>query len=140
MTLLLTTTIALTLLVFNLRSQSGSNIDEVIFLGTITIIFITLIPLYLKKVYWSWAAGIIIYLGLYLGAIKEAFDGVLYFSLSYHNVGVFLFYLIAIVGIVFSGMSLREHSKRQLKNSDCSNRHNPSNSVIRSLYPTYLLK
>lgn len=44
-TLLLTTASALTLLTFNLRNPSGSNTDEMIFLGTITIMFITLISL-----------------------------------------------------------------------------------------------
>lgn len=114
-TLILTAASALTLLVFNLRNPSGTNTDEIIFLGTLTAILIALTPLYLKKVNWGWAAGITTYIGLYLGAGKEALDGVLHFSASPYNIGVVMFYLVATAGIVFSVMSLREPPQIQLK-------------------------
>jgi CubicO group peptidase (beta-lactamase class C family) len=114
-TLAITALSGLTLLYFNLISPSGANIDEILFLGTLTVMLTALVPLYLLKVNWSWGAGIVVYLGLYLGAVVEVLDGVLFFSASIYNISVIALYIVATAGILFSFKSLRELPQRQWK-------------------------
>jgi CubicO group peptidase (beta-lactamase class C family) len=114
-TLAVSTLSGLALLYFNLIAPSGANIEEILFLGTLIVMLTALVPLFLLKVTWSWAAGIVIYFGLYLGAVVEILDGVLIFSVSIYNISVIAIYMVATAGILFSFKSLRELPKRQLK-------------------------
>jgi CubicO group peptidase (beta-lactamase class C family) len=114
-TLAVSTLSGLALLYFNLIAPSGANIEEILFLGTLIVMLTALVPLFLLKVTWSWAAGIVIYFGLYLGAVVEILDGVLIFSVSIYNISVIAIYMVATAGILFSFKSLRELPQRQWK-------------------------
>ena len=81
-TLVVTALSGLALLYVNVTTPGGASVDEIIFLGTATVILAALVPLYLAKVSWSWAAGMVAFLGLYLGAAIIALLGAYVFSLT----------------------------------------------------------
>lgn len=114
-TLVVTALSGLALLYVNVTTPGGASVDEIIFLGTATVILAALVPLYLAKVSWSWAAGMVAFLGLYLGAAIIALLGAYVFSLTIYNAAVVAYYAVATAGLYFSFKSLREHPRRSLK-------------------------
>jgi CubicO group peptidase (beta-lactamase class C family) len=114
-TLVVTALSGLALLYVNMTIPGGASVDEIIFLGTATMILAALVPLYLAKVSWSWATGMVAFLGLYLGPAIQALEGAYIFSLTIYNATVVAFYAIATAGLFFSFMSLREQPRRKLK-------------------------
>jgi len=93
----------------------GSAMDpemlEMTIWGTITALFWLLVPLYLKKVRWSYIAGIVVILSQFLGFVYGLWQRVYYFSLSIYNLSIVFIYLIALATIYFSVKSLREFPK-----------------------------
>jgi CubicO group peptidase (beta-lactamase class C family) len=114
-TLFITTLLGLALLWFNISTPSGASVDEIIYLITVTVALLVLVPLYLTKISWSWSAGIVSYLGMYLGPVVTAFEGAYVFSFTVYNVIVICFYVVTTVGLLFSIMSLREQPRKQVK-------------------------
>lgn len=113
--LVVTALSGLALLYVNVTTPGGASVDEISFLGTATAILAALIPLYLAKVSWSWAAGMAAFLGLYLGPAIQALERAFIFSLTIYNAAVVAMYAVATAGLFFSFRSLREQPRRSLK-------------------------
>ncbi|MDH5440257.1 MAG: beta-lactamase family protein [Candidatus Bathyarchaeota archaeon] len=93
----------------NLVTLSGAMDIEIIYFGTIIIMFCVLGPLYWKRFRWSYVAGIgLIIIGFFGGAGLAAWSRILFFSVSVYNLSIILFYIIAIAGIYFSYRSYKE--------------------------------
>ena len=110
-TLVLTALSGLALLYVNLTTPGGASVDEIIFLGTATVVLAALVPLYLTKVSWGWAAGMAAFLGLYLGPAIQVLEGAYVFSLTTYNAAVVSVYVVATAGLFFSFRSLREQPR-----------------------------
>lgn len=114
-TLIISVLSGLGFLYLNMTTPSGSNVDEIIFLITATLMLTALVPLYLAKVRWSWAAGVVVFSGLYLGPAIMMLEGVFSFSLSLYNLAMVAFYCLTTAGLFFSYRTLREQPQIQLK-------------------------
>ena len=110
-TLIVSALSGLALLYVNLTTPGGASVDEIIFLGTATVILAALVPLYITKVSWSWAAGMAAFLGLYLGPAIQVLEGAYIFSLTTYNAAVVSVYVVATAGLFFSFRSLREQPR-----------------------------
>ena len=108
-TLLVLAVWGLTLLWINLVTLSGAMDIEIIYFGTVITMFCVLGPLYLKRVRWSYVAGIgLIIFGFFGELVLAAWNRILYFSVSVYNLSIILFNIIALAGIYFSYRSYRE--------------------------------
>jgi hypothetical protein len=91
-----------------LVTPGGADRMELTYLGTVIIAYLVLVPLYWKRVRWSYVAGIVLIFGLFVGAGYAAWEGVLFFSWSAYNLSVIIVYIIALMGLFFSYKSFRE--------------------------------
>lgn len=91
-----------------LATPGGANKTEMTYFGTLGIGFLMLAPLYWKRVRWSYVAGILLMLALFMGAGVAAWSRILFYSFSIYNVSVIIVYVAAFVGIFFSYRSFRE--------------------------------
>ena len=108
-TLLVLAVWGLALLAINLVTLSGAMDIEIIFFGTMIIMFSVLGPLYLKRLRCSYVAGIgLIIFGFFGGLVLAAWSRILYFSVSVYNLSIILFYIIALAGMYFSYRSYKE--------------------------------
>ena len=114
-TLIISALSGLAFLYVNMTTPSGVSVDEIIFLITATFMLIALVPIYLAKLSWGWAAGIIVFLGLYLGPAIMILEGAYFFSPTIYNFAMVAFYIIAAAGLFFSYKVLREQPRTQLK-------------------------
>lgn len=81
----------------------GMNIEEIPFLGTLTVIFWVLVPLYWFRVRWGYIAGmIVIAVGFVGGGIASVLSHVVHFSWSVYNVVVVMMYIIALTCLYLS--------------------------------------
>jgi CubicO group peptidase (beta-lactamase class C family) len=92
----------------HLATPGGADKIEMTYFGALGIGFLILAPLYLKRVRWSYIAGILLILGLFMGAGVAAWSRILFFSWSIYNISVILVYIAALVGMFFSFNSFRE--------------------------------
>ena len=93
----------------NLVTLSGAMDIEIIYFGTIIIMFCVLGPLYWKRFRWSYIAGIgLIIIGFFGGAALAAWNRILFFSVSVYSLSIILFYITAMAGIYFSYRSYKE--------------------------------
>ncbi len=92
----------------HLATPGGADRIEMTYFGAFGIGFLVLAPLYWKRVRWSYVAGILLILALFLGAGFTAWSRILFFSWSIYNVSVLIVYIAALGGIFFSYRSFRE--------------------------------
>jgi CubicO group peptidase (beta-lactamase class C family) len=81
---------------------------EMTILGTLTVMFWALAPLYLKRVRWGYIAGVVVLLSLFVVLAYGLWGRGYYFSPSFYNLSVIFVYLIAVTAIYFSVRSFRE--------------------------------
>jgi len=98
----------LTILWIHLITPAGANMLEMVYVSTLTVIFMILIPLYWKRVRWAYIGGILIILVMFIGAVKGVLNHSIVFSWSLYNLVVILVYVVALIGIYFSIWSYRE--------------------------------
>jgi len=100
---------SLTSLGFHTMTPLGMNILELTFLGTLTIVFWILVPLYWMRVWWSYIAGIgLIIGGLGGGTAIAAWSRIFRFSGSLYNFSIIIIYIIGFAGIYCSYKALTE--------------------------------
>lgn len=92
----------------HLATPGGADKTEMTYFGALGIGFLILAPLYLKRVRWSYIAGILLILALFMGAGVAAWSRILFFSWSIYNVSVIIVYIAALVGMFFNYRSFRE--------------------------------
>ena len=114
-TLVVSVLSGLALLYVNVTTPGGASAFEIFFLGTFTAILAALVPLYLAKVSWSCAAGMVAFLGLYLGPIIQALERAYIFSLTLYNVSLVALYAVFTAGLFFSFKSLKEQPRKSLR-------------------------
>jgi CubicO group peptidase (beta-lactamase class C family) len=83
-------------------TPAGATTVELIFLGVLVPMFCILLPLYWMRFRWAYIGGILVILGMLLGAVKAALDPGLFFSLTLYNLLVVLVYMVALTGIYLS--------------------------------------
>ena len=84
----------------------GMNTTELTFLGTVTVTGCVLLPLYWKRVWWSYGAGIFFIILDMSGKVGIAASShTLCFSWSGYSLSVIVFYAAALTGIYFSFIS-----------------------------------
>jgi hypothetical protein len=89
-------------------TPAGADVFEMTYLGTLTLMFLILLPLYWKRVRWAYIGGILMVVAMYAGAAKVALDQDLVFSWSLYNMVTILIYAIALACVYFSVRSYRE--------------------------------
>ena len=100
---------SLTSLGFHTMMPFGMDTLELTLLGTLTIIFWILVPLYWMRVWWSYIAGIgLIIGGLGGGTAIAAWSRVFRFSGSFYNFSIIIIYIISFAGIYFSYKAFTE--------------------------------
>ena len=98
---------------YHLTHTAGAVSLEFVFLMTMTVLLILVSGLYALRLRWSYAAGIPVCLGFYIGLALALLEDVFFFTFSLYNVLVLLFLLIAVVVIIFSLRAMRNrHPKR----------------------------
>lgn len=78
-----------------------------VILGTLTVMFILLLPLHVIQVPYAYLGGMLLVLGMVLGAAKSIVDGTYLFSWSVYNVAVVFAYFAALAYFYFSFKVLR---------------------------------
>lgn len=76
----------LAVLWIHLVTPAGADMFEMTYVGTLTAIFLILLPLYWKQLRPAYIGGILIALALLAGAVKGAMDHSLVFSWSLYSV------------------------------------------------------
>jgi CubicO group peptidase (beta-lactamase class C family) len=92
----------------HLFTLAGADMFEIIFLGTLTAVFLVLLPLYGKRVRWAYVGGILVVVAMLVGAVKAGLDHSYFFSWSLYNLLVILAYVVALACAYFSVRSFRE--------------------------------
>jgi CubicO group peptidase (beta-lactamase class C family) len=85
-----------------MTTPAGATTVELTFLGILVPVFWLLLPLYWKRYRWAYVGGILVILGMLLGAVQAALDPGLFFSLTLYNLLVVLVYVVALAGIYLS--------------------------------------
>jgi hypothetical protein len=85
-----------------MTTPAGATTVELSFLGTLVPMLWLLVPLYWKRLRWVYIGGILVILGMLLGAVKAALDPGLFLSLTTYNLVVALVYAVALAGIYLS--------------------------------------
>jgi len=93
---------------FHLTTPAGADMFEMTYVGALAIIFLLLLPLYLRRIHWAYLGGILAVFAMLAGAIKATLDKSFIFSWSFYNLTVFLVYVVALAVIYFSFFSYRE--------------------------------
>ena len=99
--LILTVSVAASLW-YHLAHTAGAVSQEFVFLITMFVLLTLMSVLYALRLRWSYAAGILVCLGFYVGLGMVLLEDVFFFTLSLYNVLVLLVLLIAVVVVIFS--------------------------------------
>jgi CubicO group peptidase (beta-lactamase class C family) len=86
---------------------SGDTL-ELTFVGTVALVSLLSIPLYLKRVKWSYLGGILVTILLFVGAIMIALNRAMFFSPSVYNIFAIVVYIAAFACLYFSISSFRQ--------------------------------
>jgi CubicO group peptidase (beta-lactamase class C family) len=110
--LILTVSVAASLW-FHLTHAAGAVPQEFVFLITMSVLLMLMSALYALRLRWSYAAGVLVSLGFYVGLVLVLLEDVFFFTLSLYNVLVLLVLLIAVVVIIFSIRAMRSHPPKR---------------------------
>lgn len=88
-------------------TPTSAHVDEIVVIATCTLAYLILIPFYGMRVRWSYAAGVVCLLGLFVDAVVQAVEGILFFSVSFYNLVTLLVYVVAAAAIYFSVRAYR---------------------------------
>lgn len=85
-----------------MTTPAGATTVELTFLGILVPVLWLLLPLYWMRSRWAYIGGILVILGMLLGAVQAALDPGLFFSLNLYNLLVVLVYVVALAGMYLS--------------------------------------
>ena len=97
----------------HLTHTAGAVLQEFVFLITMSLLLILMSVVYALRLRWSYAVGILVCLGFYVGLDLALLNDVFFFTLALYNVLVLLVLLIAVVVIIFSIRAIRSHPPRR---------------------------
>ena len=89
----------------------GANDEELLFLGTLTAMFLGVLPLYAMRIRWGYVGGILASLGMFAGLAKSLLDQSYFFSMSTYNLSVVLAYIIALANIILSALAISQRPR-----------------------------
>lgn len=98
---------------YHLTHTAGALLQEFVFLITMSVLLTLMSVVYALRLRWSYAAGILVCLGFYMGLGLVLLEDVFFFTLSLYNVLVLLVLLIAVAVIIFSMRVMRSHPPRR---------------------------
>jgi len=92
----------------HLFTLASGDYLEIAFIGTVALVSLLLLPLYWKRVKWSYIGGILLTTFSFICAIVIASHRVIFFSPSLYNIFVIVAYLTTFVCLLFSILSFRQ--------------------------------
>ena len=107
-TLLLLVIWSLAVFWVHMVSPAGAAMFELIYLGTLTVMFLILLPLYWKHIRWAYIGGVLVVIAMFVGIGIENLYRDFVLSWSLFNVGTVLAYVVALACAYFSIRSYRE--------------------------------